>query len=213
MSGYVVLSLEEIEPVPYHAREGERLLTVERLLGYRAAGINAWLGDPGETLVPEHNEDTEEELYVVVQGHAAFTVDGQAVDAPAGTLVHVTAREVRTAVATEPRTIVVAVGGTPGFAYAPGGWTSWVVADALQREGRLDEARAAIRQMLDLYPDAWSAPYNAACFEARAGNPDGAFHHLDRALQLDADAVRHQAAGDEDLAPLHDDPRWEPLRT
>jgi quercetin dioxygenase-like cupin family protein len=208
LNGYTVLSLDELEPVAYHSREGQRLLTVERLLGFRAAGVNAWIGDPGDSLVPEHAEDSEEELYVVVRGRATFTVDGQTVDAPAGTLVHVAARETRSAAAAEPRTIVLAVGGTPGAAHVSHGWTSFVTADALRREGRLEEARAAIQELLELQPDAWFAPYNAACFEALAGDADAAFRHLDRARQLDAGSVRRQAAEDPDLASLHDDPRW-----
>jgi uncharacterized cupin superfamily protein len=121
--GYQILSLDEIEPVPYHAREGEKLLSVERRLGFRAAGINGWIGDPGERLVPVHREETEEELYVVVRGRARFTVDGRLLDAAAGTLVYVTAGEERTAVAEEPGTIVLAIGGTPGEAHQPAGWT------------------------------------------------------------------------------------------
>jgi tetratricopeptide (TPR) repeat protein len=208
MSGYTVLSLAELEPVVYHSREGQKLLRVERLLGLRAAGVNAWIGDTGEPLVPEHDEDSDEELYVVVCGRATFTVDGQTVDAPSGTLVHVSATETRSAVAAEPRTIVLAVGGTPGLAHVAHGWTSFVAADALRRQGRLEEAREAIQELLDLQPNSWAAPYNAACFEALAGDADAAFRHLDRALQLEAGSVRRQAAEDPDLASLHDDPRW-----
>jgi tetratricopeptide (TPR) repeat protein len=209
--GYTILSLDEIEAVPYHAREGEKLLAVDRLLGFRPAGVNAWLGDPGETLVPQHREDSEEELYVVVRGRATFTVDRKTVDAPAGTLVHVTAQEERMAVAEEPGTLVLAVGATPGIANEPSGWTSFVVADALRRQGRVDEGRGAIRGAIALYPDAWHAPYNAACYEALAGEADAAFELLRQALRIDGQSVRRQAAGDTDLDSLRDDPRWREL--
>jgi quercetin dioxygenase-like cupin family protein len=206
--GYEILTLDEIEPAPYHSRGGEKLLTVERLLDYPAAGVNAWIGDPGERLVPEHHEDSEEELYVVVRGRATFTIDEQTVDGPAGTFLHVTARETRTAVAEEPGTIVLAVGGTPGVAHEPSGWTSFVVADALRRAGRIEEGRAAIREMIAVHPGAWHAPYNAACYEALAGQPDAAFDLLQQAIRIDAQSVRRFAAGDSDLDSLHDDPRW-----
>jgi mannose-6-phosphate isomerase-like protein (cupin superfamily) len=208
-SGYTVLSLNELESYPYHGREGQQLLTVERLLGFRPAGVNAWIGDPGDSLVPEHDEDSDEELYVVVQGRATFTVDGRTVDAPAGTLVHVTAQETRTAVSAELRTIVLAVGGTPGVAHVSHGWPSWTAADALRRQGRLEEARAILRETLELAAGAWYVHYNAACFEALAGDADSAFRHLERARSLDADAVRGQAAEDPDLASLHEDARWQ----
>ncbi|HST25515.1 MAG TPA: cupin domain-containing protein [Gaiellaceae bacterium] len=209
MSGYEILSLHEIEPVPYHAREGEKLLTVDRLLDYRAAGVNAWLGDPGERLVPEHSEDTDEELYVVVAGRATFTVDGTNLDAPAGTLVHVTAGENRTAVAEEPGTIVLAVGATPGEAHPASGWTSWVVADALRREGRVEDGRRAMAAMLERNPGSWQASYNVACYEALAGNADAAFEHLTQAVRIDAEAVRQLAAEDSDFETLRADPRWQ----
>src|SRR6478609_3804192 len=55
-------------------------------------GVNAWsTEEPGATLIPEHDEvpSSHEELYLVTAGHATSTVDGEEVDAPAGTLVYV----------------------------------------------------------------------------------------------------------------------------
>jgi quercetin dioxygenase-like cupin family protein len=209
MSGYQILSLDEIEPAPYHQRGGQKLLTIQRLLDYRAAGINGWIGDPGEGLVPEHAEDSDsEELYVVVRGRARFTVDGVDVDAPAGTLLHIGPGETRVAVSEEPGTIVVAVGAKIGEPFESGGWTSFVVADAYRRAGRIDEGRAVVYELLELHPDAWAAPYNIACFEALAGDADAAFQMLDRAMRLDTQAVRGYAPTDPDLDSLHEDPRW-----
>jgi hypothetical protein len=208
--GYQVLDLNAIEPIPFHSRDGQKLLTIQRLLDYRVAGINGWIGDPGEPLVPQHAEDSDnEELYVVVQGHATFTIDGREVDAPAGTLLHLQPGEERVAVSKAPATIIVAVGATAGQAFEPQGWTSFVVADHYRREGRRDEARAAVQEMIDMHPDHWGPLYNAACFEALAGNTDEAFAFLDRSLRLDTQAVRRHAPGDSDLDSLHDDPRWQ----
>jgi quercetin dioxygenase-like cupin family protein len=208
--GYQILSLDELEPAPYHAREGEKLLAVERALDYRATGVNGWLGDPGEILVPEHEEeDGDEELYVVVRGRATFTVDGADVAAPAGTLVFVLPGERRTAVSEEPGTIVLAIGSTPGKPHEPAGWTHWVVADALRREGRVEDGREAIAEMLEAHGGAWHAPYNAACYEALAGDADRAFEHLGRAVRMSGDEARRHAADDPDLQPLRGDPRWQ----
>jgi quercetin dioxygenase-like cupin family protein len=209
MNGYDVYSLNEIEAVPYHQRDGERLIPIQQTIGYRVAGVNGWLGDPGEQLVPEHEEDSDEELYVVVQGRATFTVDGVDVDAPAGTLIHLLAGENRKAFAEEPGTIVLAIGGTPGVAHVPAGWTSFVVADAYRRQGRLDEAREAIQRMLDLHGDVWFAPYNAACFEALAGDEDAAFKLLGEAISRDPDTAREYAQSDDDFASIRDDRRWQ----
>ena len=207
--GYRILDLTTAESFPNHQRDGQKLIPIQRLLDYRAAGINGWIGDAGEQLVPEHAEDSDnEELYIVVQGHATFTVDGSEIDAPAGTLLHLSPGELRSAVSRAPATIVAVIGATIGEAYTPQGWTSFVVADHYRHEGRVEEGRAAIREMMDLHPGVWGAPYNAACFEALAGNPDEAFALLQQALQLDTQAVRRLAPGDSDLDSLHDDPRW-----
>jgi quercetin dioxygenase-like cupin family protein len=207
--GYTILSLDEIEPVPYHSRQGQKLLTIERLLGYRAAGINGWIGDPGEGLVPEHEEDSgNEELYVVVRGRARFTVDGHEIEAPAGTLLHVLPGERRVAVSEEPGTIVVAIGGTIGEAHKLTGWTTFAAADAHRHAGRLDEARATIQELVELEPDVWYTHYNTACFDALMGDSDAAFRELDEAMRIDTQSVREWAAKDPDLDSLHDDPRW-----
>ena len=60
-------------------------------LDVRSFGINAWSGDEGTTLVGEHDEENsgQEELYIVLQGAARFTVDGEDLDAAPGTVVFV----------------------------------------------------------------------------------------------------------------------------
>ena len=65
---------------------------VRRALGVQAFGVNAFTADAGEQLIEEHDETgsgagTHEELYVVIAGHARFTIDGAEHDAAAGTLV------------------------------------------------------------------------------------------------------------------------------
>jgi tetratricopeptide (TPR) repeat protein len=211
--GYVIVDLNEIEAFPYHQRSGQKLLPIQRLTEFRPAGINGWIGDTGEPLVPEHAEDSDnEEMYVVVTGHATFTVDGESIDAPAGTLLHLQPGEIRSAVSAAPGTIIVAVGATIGKAFANPGWTSFVVADALRQAGRMDEAREAVAEMLALHPDAWHAPYNAACFEALAGDADAAFAYLARAKEMaPAEELRGYLEGDSDLDPIRDDPRFQEL--
>lgn len=94
--------------------------------GIRAFGTNAYIArQAGDAVIGEHTEaDTRhEELYFVTAGHAAFTVDGEEIDAPAGTFVHVPdPRASRSAVAREPETTVVCFGGTPGRAFDVSQW-------------------------------------------------------------------------------------------
>jgi mannose-6-phosphate isomerase-like protein (cupin superfamily) len=84
--------------------------------GYRAARAGDVVVEPHDerTDDPEH-EPAQEEMYVVVLGHATFTLDGETLDAPAGTVVFLPDPDVRReAVATEDGTVVLAVGGVPG---------------------------------------------------------------------------------------------------
>ena len=85
-------------------------------------------GRLGEVLTSEHSETEEagtrhEELFYVAQGRATFVVDGEEVDAPAGTFVYVRDPDVhRGAVAREPGTVVFVAGGAPGEAYEVSPW-------------------------------------------------------------------------------------------
>ena len=62
---------------------------VRRTLGVGAFGVNAYAADAGQQVVEDHDETGSgagghEELYVVMRGHARFTLDGDDVEAPAG---------------------------------------------------------------------------------------------------------------------------------
>ena len=95
-------------------------------LGVRAFGVNGWTGrEDGDVVIPEHDEvpTGHEELYVVVSGHATFTVAGDEVDATTGTIVFVRDPSAkRGAVAREPDTTVLSVGAKAGEAFTPQPW-------------------------------------------------------------------------------------------
>ena len=92
-------------------------------LGISAFGVNAYGSrEAGGHVIEEHDElgagaGRHEELYVVLAGRATFTVAGEELDAPAGTLVFVRDPATRrAATAAEPDTTVLVVGGTVGKA-------------------------------------------------------------------------------------------------
>ncbi|MCC6224020.1 MAG: hypothetical protein IT201_11095 [Thermoleophilia bacterium] len=98
---------------------------VRHHFGIGSFGVNANVAGAGNALVEEHDEtDTShEELFAVMSGHAVFTVAGEEVDAPAGTLVYVPdPATVRSARALADGTTVLAVGAEPGAAFAVSGW-------------------------------------------------------------------------------------------
>ena len=210
--GYDIVSLAGLEAFPSPNHGDSRLKPLRQRLGLRAFGANCWTAEVGNRIVPEHEEDSgDEELYVVVQGRATFTVDGTELDAPAGTLVHLRPGEHRWAVAEEPETFVLAVGATPGIAYERRGWDDVVVAFALGRSGRVAEGRALMRDLPEHEGYAWGLQYNLACFEAQFGDRDLAIEHLRQAFELSPDDAARWAAHDTDLDDLRDDPRWQEI--
>jgi hypothetical protein len=104
---------------------------VRRHFDVRAFGVNAANGNAGDEMIEEHHEadDVEnetnghEELFVVMSGHALFTVDGEEIDAPAGTIVFVRDPALlRAARATADGTAIFMVGGPAGLAYEVSRW-------------------------------------------------------------------------------------------
>lgn len=208
---YEILSLDEVETAPHR---GSNLIPIRYLLGFRAAGVNAWRGDAGEQLIPPHEEDSgNEELYVVVSGRATFTLGEETVEALSGTLVFVEAGVHRTAVAEEQGTIVFVVGATIGEAFEGGGWDTFAVADGLRQAGRVGESRAVMAKAMSDMPEYWALPYNAACLEALSGNADEALEWLRRALELNQSEIHEYLREDSDLDSLRDDPRFQELLT
>jgi hypothetical protein len=106
---------------------------VRRHFDIGSFGIAAYTAEAaGDVLVGDHTEaDTQhEELFLVVSGRVAIRVSDQAVDAPAGTFVHVPDPEVvRGATALEPGTTLLAVGGEPGKAFEISDWERRYVDD------------------------------------------------------------------------------------
>jgi hypothetical protein len=200
-----VARLDELE------RRG-RFIPVREHLGIHSFGINAIrTGDDG-TLVNEHDEagSGQEEVYVVLDGVATFELDGQTVDAPAGTFLSVPP-EVRRK-ATGDAT-VLALGGTPGEAFQAldwgEAWPSHSESLAAYGEQRYEDALAAVRRGLERFPDHAGLNYNYACFATLAGDTgDDTFAHLRRSVEL-FPRFREDAHRDDDFAAVRDDPRFE----
>ena len=185
---------------------------VRRALGITAFGINAYSADRDERLIEEHDEGGRgagghQELYVLLGGHAKFTVDGEEIDASPGTLVFVpdpSAR--RTAIALADGTTALVVGG-PAGAITPSPWEHYFAALPLAQAG--DPARAyelASAGLAD-HPDNPSLHYNLACYASLAGDTDRALEHLARAFAGDS-RTREWAQTDSDLDSIRSDPRY-----
>ncbi len=209
MSGYEIARLDELDAFPV-GEEGLSWRPVRRHFDIRAFGTNAYTAaKAGDRVVEEHREaDNHEELYLVLRGRATFALDRDEVDAPAGTFVFVRPGTLRSALAAEDDTAVLAVGAKRGVVFEPSAWESVFAAFGYLRTGRVEEGRKQLETALTEHPDAWQGPFNAACFEVMAGDNDRALEHLRRAAELDRDASAKAVAGDSDLDPLRDDPRF-----
>jgi tetratricopeptide (TPR) repeat protein len=171
-------------------------------------GIALWeAADVGGELIERHDEtttgagDAHEELYLVLDGRATFTVDGEEVDAPAGTCVLVDVGTMREAVAAEPRTRVLALGGKPGAALPASPFEHYYAAQPAYAAGDFDRAVEIAAAGLADWPDHPLIHYQLACFHARAGRLDDARRSLEIAFAGD-ERTRGWAAEDEDLAAL-----------
>jgi len=207
---YRVLSL------PQEAREGDDdrvFIRLRRTLDIGAFGASAsFQAKAGEDVIGEHDElgpgaDGQEELYVVVQGDATFTVDGDEVDAPHGTVVFVPPGTTRKAVAKADETIVLAVGGRRGEAYRlpPGA----ELFDFFEHYNEKDYegALAACHVVLDKYPGNALVLYNVACMHSLLGRGDEAIETLGTAVEK-WPKFKENASKDGDFASVREDPRF-----
>jgi hypothetical protein len=198
--------------------EGAWHLPVRNRFDIASFGVGGYVADePGVDVIEEHDETGSlagghEELYLVLRGRATFFVDGDEVDAPAGTLVFVGDPATRRkATAREPGTTVLALGGVRGEAFRPAPWESIAGFDVPLSEGDYDGARQILERGLEQYPGNAGIHFNLACVESLAGRRDAALEHLREAVARGDERMLRLARTDDDLAPLRDDPRFEEI--
>jgi tetratricopeptide (TPR) repeat protein len=212
MSGYAVAQIDEIDeisdgrcpwrPVGFH-------------FGITAFGVNAFTGhEVGDRIINEHDEsqehDLQEELYLVQRGRATFELDGERLDAPAGTLVFAQPDVKRTAFAEEPGTTIVALGGVPGKAYEPKGGELWMPLQHLYESGQYAEAADQGRELIEAHPEYAAPLYNLACCESLAGRKEEAIKHLRLAIDGN-EPFRSMAVEDSDFDPIRDEAAFKEL--
>lgn len=174
--------------------------------GITSFGISSFTGKAGDRIINEHSEeDDQEELYLVFQGRATFELDGERVDAPAGTLVFAEPGVKRTAFAEEEGTTVVVVGGKPGKAYEVLGFEVWAPFHSLYDAGDYAAAADQARAAIEARPEALGAFFYLACCEALAGREDDAARHLRHALER-SERLRGIARRTSELDSIRDRP-------
>ena len=209
---YRVAHVDDLDRI---AVAGGQYRPIRRRLGVRAFGINAYTADKaGQQVVEQHTEGAgggsgrQEELYMVVAGHAEFTVAGETIDAPAGTMVFVPdVNAKRGAVATADGTTVLVVGGPADSPIPTSPFEYWFAAEAPYTAGDYDRAVEVASEGLAEWPESGQLNYQLACFHALAGRREKALEHLAVALANDPRAAEW-AADDSDLDAIRDDPSF-----
>jgi hypothetical protein len=210
---FAAAHLSEIEPIGVWSSVVRA--PVREHFDIRAFGANAFTAPAGELVVEEHDEVGEsagrhEELYFVAAGRALFTVDGDEIDAPAGTFIFVgDPAATRSAVAKDAETTVLAIGGERGVPYRVSPWELGTPSSRLYRAGDHAGAAALQRELVAEHPENATFLYNLACYEAMAGEREPALEHLLAACELETDgSLRAFAQTDTDLDPIRDDPAF-----
>jgi tetratricopeptide (TPR) repeat protein len=199
----------EIRDIAHHDR---RWAQVRRTFGISAFGVNAWTADTADQIVINEHDETgprpHEELYFVANGHAVFTVNGDEIDAPAGTFVFVRDPAAkRKAVAKEAKTTVLAAGGPRGEAFEPVEWERGAQALRHWETKNWDAAIAELSELHGEFPDDATILYNLACAKSLAGKREDALGDLQQSVQLDG-KFAGLAADDSDFDPIRDDPEF-----
>jgi uncharacterized cupin superfamily protein len=121
-TGWKVANINDIGPVKDSWSAGWH--SIRHFFGIEGFGINAASKNAGDSITPEHDEagDGQQEVFIVLEGEAEFTLDGKTQKANKFDVVFIEPQVRRSAKALATPTTVLVVGGTPGKAYKVGNW-------------------------------------------------------------------------------------------
>jgi mannose-6-phosphate isomerase-like protein (cupin superfamily) len=201
MSDWTAVRIDDLEAIAWPGAE-TTWRPLRHAIGARIVGMGAYTAEePGQDVVEPHRETEggmgHEEVYVVLRGRATFTLDGETLDAPAGTAVRVDPTVHRHAVAAEPRTAVLALGGES--TYRPSS-SEWIERARPHIRSDPERARAIVDDLRAQRPDAPGLPIAEALLAVGRGDRDAAAAALARVDPGYREALRR----DPDLGGLVD---------
>jgi mannose-6-phosphate isomerase-like protein (cupin superfamily) len=114
--------IDDVPPMKDTFQKGWK--SVRWHMNIESFGVNASTRNKGEVLTPVHDEldGNQDELFVVLEGTAEFELDGEKIQAEAGTLLSVKPRVKRGAKALEDKTTILIIGAPIGKVYTPPSW-------------------------------------------------------------------------------------------
>jgi mannose-6-phosphate isomerase-like protein (cupin superfamily) len=121
----VDVKAKHFDEIPYYGGPnkiaGIKFHTAGRDLGVTAWGMNVLAIDAGCEGYPEHDHarDGQEEVYVVLRGSGTVKAGSEELPVREGTLVRVGPGQTRKLMPGPDGIVVLAIGATPGKAYAP----------------------------------------------------------------------------------------------
>jgi tetratricopeptide (TPR) repeat protein len=211
MASYGVAHLDEIEEF---ADAGSHYRPIRHQLGITAFGVTAWIAHTaGAPVINEHDQDdptADQELFLVLRGHAVFDIDGDQVDAPAGTFLFASPRTRRFAAAKQAGTTILAVEATPGKAYKARGWELWAPLALLYQAGEYAAVADRLGALVAANPQYPMLFFNLACCESQCGRTSEALDHLRQAIEM-SEEFRNFAREDADLDPIRAEPAFNRL--
>jgi mannose-6-phosphate isomerase-like protein (cupin superfamily) len=201
-AGWRAVGLDEVERRPWQSTE-LAWLPLREALDTRIVGMAAFVADrAGQGLIEPHAETEDgrghHEVYAVLRGRATFELDGDELDAPAGTFVAVAPDVHRHAVAAEPGTAVLALGGPPTFEPSASEWIErarpFIRSDPERAGAIVDELRA-------VRPESPGIRIAEALLAVGRGDTEDARRKLGTVL-AEGPELRRPLDKDPDLGPL-----------
>ena len=205
MPGYRSTHLNHLERIPLDHGVWQ---PIRRPLSITGFAVNAYSAEAGQPVIEPHDETSagaggHQELYLVASGAATFTVAGETIEAPTGTLVAVEPGVTRQALATAERTTIVVIGGRPDSAVPPSPFEFWYAALPAERSGDLERAHETVAEGLEHWPEHGTIHYVLGSLCARMGRREEALSHLRIAFANDP-RTREWAAEDDELDAVRD---------
>jgi len=205
------LGLDDVERIPLE--DGMSWIPIRRELGVTGFSVNGYTAaQPGDTVIETHDETGSgsgghEELYLVAQGRAAFSVGDEEMELGPGEVVFVDPPTRRGARALEAETTVLVFAGRPGDALPVSPFEHWYSAIPARESGNYDTAYATIERGFDDYPDHPLIHFELACLRALQDRRDEALDHLQAAIDGEQRCAEW-AREDSDFDSLRDDPEF-----
>ncbi len=121
--GWKMADVHDVPPMEDSFTKGWH--SIRWYFGIKGFGVNAITRQKGEWLTKDHDEVStdHQELFIILEGKAKFTLDGEKVMAPAGTIIFAEPKVKRAADALQTPTTMLIIGAPTNKKYTPQSWT------------------------------------------------------------------------------------------